>query len=293
MNNNQKEKKMYTKGGYIGFINYIQQEEVIVQSINGCLVRCKNKNLTKNNYEGKEEVAFDYFIKNGNIVAIAFPIYRAGNPIESSLKITKDDRANAQNHPQFRGTLSELRELVAAEEKAKADAEAKVAAAKAEVQPAIKEEKREGVKIPSRSYFSELCEWLKGDPVEMIQFIWRIRDNELTPGDNLIIHNLSLENHSEEELSPILDNLEKEVESYVYDSGDFTKEEIAEIERKLDSDSSEVEETLPEEEVPEEAYEYDEDEAEEYENDSSEYEKYDDDSYYEFDDKPSSKREWR
>ena len=201
MNNNQKEKKMYTKGGYIGFINYIQQEEVIVQSINGCLVRCKNKNLTKNNYEGKEEVAFDYFIKNGNIVAIAFPIYRAGNPIESSLKITKDDRANAQNHPQFGGTLSELRELVQKEKEAQKAAEAAEAAKKA------------------------------------------LEEKEPAPAP-------------EEPLK-------------------------------------EVEETLPEEEVPEEAYEYDEDEAEEYENDSSEYEKYDDDSYYEFDDKPSSKREWR
>ena len=268
MNNNQKEKKMYTKGGYIGFINYIQQEEVIVQQSDGYLVRCKNKNLTKNNYEGKEEVAFDYFIKNGNIVAIAFPIYRAGNPIESSLKITKDDRANAQNHPQFGGTLSELRELVAAEEKAKADAEAKVAAAKAEVQPAIKEEEKESVKIPSRSYFSELCEWLKDDPVQMIQFIWRIRDNERTPGDNLIIHNLSLDDYSEEELSSVLDNLEKEVESYVYDSGDFTKEEIAEIERKLDSDSSNVEETLLEDEVPDDAAQWKEEEYSEYDKDS-------------------------
>lgn len=287
MSNNQKQKKVYTNKGYIGYIYYLNGSKAKVQPTDGsALVECKTKNLNQLNWEGKEPVTFDYFCEEGNIVVKCFPMSRAENPVEGHMYVTKADKENVKNHVDFVGTLEELRELVAVEEKAKADAEAKVAAAKAEVQPAIKEEKREGVKIPSRSYFSELCEWLKGDPVEMIQFIWRIRDNELTPGDNLIIHNLSLENHSEEELSPILDNLEKEVESYVYDSGDFTEEEIAEIERKLDSNSSDVEETLPEEEVPDDAAEWDEEEAEEYEE-------YDDDSYYDFDDKPSSKREWR
>lgn len=294
MSNNQKQKKLYTKKGYIGYIYYLNGSKAKVQPTDGsALVECKTKNLNQLNWEGKEPVAFDYFCEEGNIIVKCFPMSRAENPVEGHMYVTKADKENVKNHVDFVGTLEELRELVAAEEKAKAEADAKVAAAEVEVQPAIKEEEKEEIKIPSHSYFSELCEWLKGDPVEMIQFIWKIRDNELTSGDCIVFNNLGLDAYSEKELSPILDNLEKEVESYVYDSGDFTKEEIAEIERKLDSDSSEVEETLPEEEVPEEAYEYDEEEGEEYENNSSEYEEYDDDSYYDFDDKPSSKREWR
>lgn len=294
MSNNQKQKKLYTNKGYVGYIYYLNGSKAKVQPTDGsALVECKTKNLNQLNWEGKESVTFDYFCEEGNIVVKCFPMSRAANPVEGHMYVTKADKENVKNHVDFVGTLEELRELVAAEEKAKADAEAKVAVAEVEVQPAIKEEEKEEVKIPSHSYFSELCEWLKGDPIEMIQFIWKIRDNELTSGDCIVFNNLGLDAYSEEELSPILDNLEKEVESYVYDSGDFTEEEIAEIERKLDSDSSEVEETLPEEEVPEEAYEYDEEEAEEYDDDSSEYDEYDDDSYYDFDDKPSSKGEWR
>ena len=264
-----KQKKFYTKGGYLGLVYFIHNGTLIVQPTDGSrTVKCKGKNLSKANWEGKEPVAFDYFCEEGNIVVKCFPMSRAENPVEGHMYVTKADKENVKNHVDFVGTLDELRELVAAEEKAKAEADAKVAAAEVEVQSAIKEEEKESVKIPSRSYFSELCEWLKGDPVEMIQFIWRIRDNERTPGDNLIIHNLSLDDYSEEELSSVLDNLEKEVESYVYDSGDFTKEEIAEIERKLDSDSSNVEETLLEDEVPDDAAQWEEEEYSEYDKDS-------------------------
>lgn len=288
-----KQKKFYTKGGYLGLVYFIHNGTLIVQPTDGSrTVKCKGKNLSKANWEGKEPVAFDYFCEEGNIVVKCFPMSRAENPVEGHVEIIKADKENVKNHVDFVGTLEELRKLVK-EEQAQTEAEAKVAAAEVEVQSAIKEEEKESVKIPSRSYFSELCEWLKGDPVEMIQFIWRIRDNERTPGDNLIIHNLSLDDYSEEELSSVLDNLEKEVESYVYDSGDFTKEEIVEIERKLDSDSSDVEETLLEDEVPDDAAQWDKEEAEEYEEESSEYDEYDDDSYYDFDNKPSSKGEWR
>lgn len=65
----------------------------------------------------------------------------------------------------------------------------------------------------------------------------------------------------------------------------YTKEELEALDKE--------EETLPEEEVPDDAAEWDEEEAEEYEEESSEYDEYDDDSYYDFDDKPSSKGEWR
>lgn len=295
MSNNQKQKKLYTNKGYVGYIYYLNGSKAKVQPTDGsALVECKTKNLNQLNWEGKEPVTFDYFCEEGNIVVKCFPMSRAENPVEGHMYVTKADKENVKNHVDFVGTLEELRELVAAEEKAKAEADAKVAAAEVKVQPAIKEEEKEEVKIPSHSYFSELCEWLKGDPIEMIQFIWKIRDNELTSGDCIVFNNLGLDAYSEKELSPILDNLEKEVESYVYDSGDFTKEEIAEIERKLDSDSSEVEETLPEEEVPEEAYEWEEEELKDYEeNLDDEYSEYDDDSFYESEKTFSShKKNW-
>ena len=190
-----KQKKFYTKGGYLGLVYFIHNGTLIVQPTDGSkTVKCKGKNLSKANWEGKEPVAFDYFCEEGNIVVKCFPMSRAENPVEGHVEIIKADKENVKNHVDFVGTLEELRELVAAEEKSKAEADAKVAA--------------------------------------------------------------------------------------------------AEIERKLDSDSSEVEETLPEEEVPDDAAEWDEGEAEEYEEESSEYDEYDDDSYYDFDDKPSSKGEW-
>ena len=190
-----KQKKFYTKGGYLGLVYFIHNGTLIVQPTDGSkTVKCKGKNLSKANWEGKEPVAFDFFCEEGNIVVKCFPMSRAENPVEGHVEIIKADKENVKNHVDFVGTLDELRKLVAAEEKAKAEADAKVAA--------------------------------------------------------------------------------------------------AEIERKLDSDSSEVEEPLPEEEVPDDAAEWDEEEAEEYEEESSEYDEYDDDSYYDFDDKPSSKGEW-
>lgn len=305
-----KQKKLYTLTATLGWVMGVKSHLVKVQPIDGSApVWCRNCNLNKEGYRGNEEVAFDFFVEEGFIIAKAFPLDRAEKLVEWCPHYSRKEKLTALRHPEFKGTLAEFRkfykgldkaktevpaqEEIPVETEVKAEAEAKVAAAEVEVQPAIKEEEKGSVKIPSRSYFSELCEWLKGDPVEMMKFIWRIRDDERTPGDNLIIHNLSLDDYSEEKLSSVLDNLEEEVESYVYDSGDFTKEEIAEIERKLDSDSSDVEETLPEDEVPDDAAKWDKEEAEECEEKSSEYDKYDDDSYYNFEDKPSSKGEWR
>lgn len=199
-----KQKKFYTKGGYLGLVFFIHNGVIGVQPTDGStIINCKGKNLSKANWEGKEPVAFDYFCEEGNIVVKCFPMSRAENPLEGHVEVTKADKENVKKHVDFVGTLDELRELVAVEEKTKTEADAKVAAIKSVETPA---------------------------PTEAL------------------------------------------VEEPVH---------------------SNVEETLSEEEVPDDAVEWDEEEAEEYEEESSEYDEYDDDSYYDFDDKPSSKGEWR
>ena len=180
---------------------FIHNGVIGVQPTDGStIIKCKGKNLSKANWEGKEPVAFDYFCEEGNIVVKCFPMSRAENPLEGHVEVTKADKENVKKHVDFVGTLDEL---VAVEEKTKTEADAKVAAIKSVETP-----------TPTKALVEE----------------------------------------------PIHSN---------------------------------VEETLSEEEVPDDAVEWDEEEAEEYEEESSEYDEYDDDSYYDFDDKPSSKGEWR
>lgn len=198
-----KQKKFYTKGGYLGLVYFIHNGMLIVQPTDGSgTIKCKGKNLSKVNWEGKEPVAFDYFCEEGNIVVKCFPMSRAANPLKGHVEVSKTDKENVKNHVDFVGTLDELREFVAAKEKAKTDAE------------------------------------VKTSTVEKVE----------TP-------------------APVATVVEEPVHS-------------------------DVEATLPEDEVPDDAAEWDEEEAEEYDEESSEYDEYDDDSYYDFDDKPSSKGEW-
>lgn len=124
-----KQKKFYTKGGYLGLVYFIHNGTLIVQPTDGSkTIKCKGKNLSKANWEGKEPVAFDYFCEEGNIVIKCFPMSRAASPVEGHVEVTKADKENVRKHVDFVGTLDELRELVAAEEKTKADAEVKTSA---------------------------------------------------------------------------------------------------------------------------------------------------------------------
>lgn len=199
-----KQKKLYTKGGYLGLVFFVHNGVIGVQPTDGSpIVDCKGKNLSKANWKGREPIAFDYFCEEGRIVVKCFPMSRAGDPVEGHVEVTKADKENVRKHVDFVGTLDELCELVAGEEKAKAKAEANTSTV-------------EKVETPAPA------EALVEEPVHI-----------------------------------------------------------------------DVEETFPEEEVPDDAAEWDEEEAEEYEEESSEYDEYDDDSYYDFDDKPSSKGEWR
>lgn len=113
MSNNQKEKKVYTNKGYIGYVYYLNGSKAKVQLADGsALVECKTKNLNQLNWEGKQEIAFDYFIKEGKINALCFPLYRAGNPTETSIKVSKKDLENVSKYPNFMGTLEEFREFL-------------------------------------------------------------------------------------------------------------------------------------------------------------------------------------
>ena len=211
--NQKKQKKVYTNKGYIGYIYYLNGSKATIQPVDGSsLVECKIKNLNQLNYKGKQEIAFDYFLKEGKINAICFPIYRAGNPQETSIKVSKKDFDNVSKNTKFIGTLEEFREFLQTEE--------------------VHE-----VKVPVEAKVEEKVEEPK--PVET----------------------------KVEEPAP-----------------EVKEEEVEEVK---------VEEPTP---APVEE-EKTEDEAEEYEeydeNDSSEYEEYDDESYYNFYNKPSSKREWR
>lgn len=113
MINNQKEKKLYTNKGYIGYVYYLNGNKAKIQPADGSsLVECKTKNLNQLNWEGKQEVAFDYFVKEGKINTLCFPLYRAGNPVEVSIKVSKKDLENVLKYPDFVGTLEEFREFL-------------------------------------------------------------------------------------------------------------------------------------------------------------------------------------
>ncbi len=82
--------------------------------------------------------------------------------------------------------------------------------------------------------FSELEEWCMNNPVEMLKTIKRIRNNEMTDGDREVFNDFGFDSYSEDELKSALDKLEKETHSWIYDSGDFSEEEIKDIESQLE-----------------------------------------------------------
>ena len=72
------------------------------------------------------------------------------------------------------------------------------------------------------------------NPVEMLKTIKRIRSNEMTDGDREVFNDFGFDSYSEDELKSALDKLEKETHSWIYDSGDFSEEQIKDIESQLD-----------------------------------------------------------
>ena len=89
--------------------------------------------------------------------------------------------------------------------------------------------------------FSELEEWCMNNPVEMIKTLNRIRNDEMNEGDRKVFNDFGFDNYSEDELINALDELESETYSWIYDSGDFSEEEIAKIEAELNSITEENE----------------------------------------------------
>ena len=81
--------------------------------------------------------------------------------------------------------------------------------------------------------FSELEEWCMGNPVEMLKTLSRIRNDEMNEGDRKLFNDFSFDTYSKDELIKALDELESETNSWIYDSGDFSEEEIAKIEAEL------------------------------------------------------------
>lgn len=92
----------------------------------------------------------------------------------------------------------------------------------------------ESLKESHNPSFSELEEWCMNNPVEMIKTIRRIRSGEMTDGDREVFNDFGFDSYSEEELKNKLDELENSTNSWIYDSGDFSEEEIAKIEKELE-----------------------------------------------------------
>lgn len=94
--------------------------------------------------------------------------------------------------------------------------------------------KAECLKESHNPSFSELEEWCMDNPVEMLKTIERIRDGKMTDGDRQVFNDFGFDNYSKKELTDKLDELEDATYSWIYDSGDFDKEEIAKIEKEID-----------------------------------------------------------
>lgn len=105
-------KKLYTQGGFLGYITKYYKNIVYIQPLDGSpIIRGVGKNLTKNCLEGIVDVAFEYFINNGRFAVQAFPVYRAGNPIIGSATLNGIDKEKLELNPSFEGTWSEFLDL--------------------------------------------------------------------------------------------------------------------------------------------------------------------------------------